>query len=458
MATTLSRRLGTADAAVLGLSAVFGAGIFAVFAPAAAVAGPWLLASVLLAAAVAGCSAASSADLATARDARAVGDGVPEGDPDSHDVGYDAARRSLHPAIGRLAGVAHLTGKIAVAAAAAGIFGTYVLPTRPLVVAIVVIAVMTGLNIVGVRPAPRAAWSLVGGIGAVLLVVVVVGLLGPGGAGTPSVSAATEQPVTMAPGLLPITRELGLFTGAGLVFFGFAGFSRIIGLGTELRTPSRTRARALAIVIGIATAAYLAVCGALLVGLGTDRLAVERSPLVALVDTGRAPALGVLVRIGAAVAAGSTLLAVLAAAAVAAAAMASRGDLPAVMARRCGSGAAWRADIAGMALAILVVVFAGTWGAIALTACALLVDFAVVNLAALRLPRAGRTWRMWLAGLGVVLCGVLALSMPPITVLITACALAGGWLLTTAVSVRSRRTDPVEHRAATPDPPDEQAA
>lgn len=441
VATTLGRRLGTADAVVLGLSAVLGAGIFAVFAPAAAVAGPWLMLSVVLAAAVAGCCAASAADLAASR----------EGETRDHDVGYDAARERLHPAVGRLCGVAHLTGEIAVAAAAAGIFGTYVLPTRPLVVAIVVIVVMTALNLFSVRPTPRAAWSLVGGIGAVLLVVVVVGLLGPGGAGTPSVSAATDQPVSMSPGLLPITRELGVFTGAGLIFFGFAGFSRVVGLGEELRAPTRTRGRAIAIVIGIATAAYLAVCGALLVGLGTDRLAVERSPLVALVDTGRAPALGVLVRIGAAVAAGSTLLAVLAAVAATTAAMAVRGDLPRIVARRCGSGAAWRADIAGMVLAILVVVLAGTWGAIALAACALLVDFVVVHLAALRLPRAGRTWRMWLAGFGVVLCGFLALSMPPRTVLITACAIGGGWLLTTAVSLRSRRAESQDGQAAAPD-------
>jgi hypothetical protein len=58
---------------------------------------------------------------------------------------------------------------------------------------------------------------------------------------------------------------------------------------------------------------------------------------------------------------------------------------------------------------------------------------------------------MWLAGVGVVLCGFLALSMPPRTVLITACAIGGGWLLTTAVSLRSRRAESQDGQAAAPD-------
>jgi hypothetical protein len=41
--------------------------------------------------------------------------------------------------------------------------------------------------------------------------------------------------------------------------------------------------------------------------------------------------------------------------------------------------------------------------------------------------------------------------MPPRTVLITACAIGGGWLLTTAVSLRSRRAESQDGQAAAPD-------
>ena len=49
----------------------------------------------------------------------------------------------------------------------------------------------------------------------------------------------------------------------------------------------------------------------LIVVLGADRLAQQMAPLAAVVDAGGAPGLGVIVRVGAAVAAGSALLSVL---------------------------------------------------------------------------------------------------------------------------------------------------
>ena len=62
----LARRLGTADAVVIGLGSMIGAGMFAVFAPAAHAAGRWLLAALALAAIVVYCNATSSARLAPA--------------------------------------------------------------------------------------------------------------------------------------------------------------------------------------------------------------------------------------------------------------------------------------------------------------------------------------------------------------------------------------------------------
>src|SRR3954469_13750876 len=144
------RRLGTADAVVLGLSAMLGTGGFAVWAPAAAAAGPWLLLSVLLAAVVAACNAASSADLAVVAHPGSSG-------------GYAYGYERLCPAAGRLAGVAFVVGKISSAAAAAGVFGGYVLPSAPLVAAIPAVLVVSALNSAGVRWTARGAYTLVGG-------------------------------------------------------------------------------------------------------------------------------------------------------------------------------------------------------------------------------------------------------------------------------------------------------
>jgi APA family basic amino acid/polyamine antiporter len=60
----LVRRLGTADAVVIGLGSMIGAGVFAAFAPAAEAAGSGLLVGLGIAAVVAYCNATASAQLA----------------------------------------------------------------------------------------------------------------------------------------------------------------------------------------------------------------------------------------------------------------------------------------------------------------------------------------------------------------------------------------------------------
>ncbi|NUR94441.1 MAG: amino acid permease, partial [Kribbellaceae bacterium] len=60
----LARRLGVGDAVVIGLGSMVGAGVFAVWAPAARAAGDGLLIGLVIAAVVAYCNAVSSAQLA----------------------------------------------------------------------------------------------------------------------------------------------------------------------------------------------------------------------------------------------------------------------------------------------------------------------------------------------------------------------------------------------------------
>ncbi len=398
------RRLGTADAVVLGLAAMLGTGVFAVWPAAAAAAGPWLLVAVVLAAVVAACNAASAADLAVAH-------------PESGG-GYVYGYERVSPAVGRLAGVAFLVGKIASAAAAAGVFGGYVLPSAPLVAAIPAVVVVTVLNIAGVRWTARGAYTLVGGTLVVLLAVVVIGLIA-GGSEVPP--AASDVLPTPGGGVF------GVLTAAGLIFFAFAGYARIATLAGEVVDPVRSIRRAVVIALGITLVTYLLVAVALLVGLGSARLATEPAPLVSLVDSAGANAVGVLVRVGAAVAAGSALLSVLVGVSRTAVAMSRRGDLAAGLGVIGGRGTPYRADAIGGLLAIGVTVLAGPSAAIALSACSVLVYYAVVNLAALRLPAGERSWSRWTAWLGLALCVGLALLLPLPQVLTTALALTLGW-------------------------------
>jgi len=410
---------------VLGLAAMLGTGVFAVWGPAAAAAGPWLLVAVLLAAVVATCNAASTADLAVAH-------------PESGG-GYVYGRERLRPAAGRLAGVAFLVGKTASAAAAALVFGWYVLPAAPLAVAVGVIVVGTALNVAGVRWTARSAWVLVGGTLLVLLVVVVSGLFGGSGdtAASPLPAAAPAPSEPMVGGGVA-----GVLTAAGLMFFAFAGYARIATLGEEVRDPGRTLRRAITIALGITLLTYLLVALALLVGLGSERLATEAAPLAALVDMGDAPALGVLVRVGAAVAAGSALLSVLVGVSRTALAMARRGELPAPLAAISARGTPWRADLAGGLVTVGIALTAGPIAAIALSACSVLVYYAVINLAALRLPSAQRRWPAWSSVLGLVLCLGLAVLLPARQVLVAAAALVVGWVVCTVIGRGTARRRP----------------
>ena len=412
MPESVQRRLGTADAVVLGLAAMLGTGVFAVWGPAAAAAGPWLLVAVVIAGLVAICNAASTADLAVAH-------------PESGG-GYVYGRERIAPGVGRLAGVAFLAGKSSSAAAAAGVFGSYVLPSQPVAAAVVVIMAVTALNTAGVRWTARGAYALVGGTLAVLLLVIASGLLGAG-EDTPAAAAVPTAEVAA-----PVAGgPLGAFTAAGLLFFAYAGYARIATLAEEVRDPTRTLRRAIEIALGIALFTYLLVGVALIVGLGIDRLATETAPLVTLVDMGPSPSLGVLVRVGAAVAAGSALLSVLVGVSRTGLAMARRGELPGALAVVGGRGTPWRADLAGGAVAIVIALLAGPAAAIALSACSVLVYYAVINLSALRLAPAERHWPMWMSWAGFLLCLALAVLLPLPQVAVTVVVLLVGWTAVT---------------------------
>ena len=437
MSELLQRRLGTSDAVVLGLAAMLGAGVFTVFSPAARTAGWWLPAAIALAGLVATCNACSTADLAA---------NLPESGG-----GYVYGRRYLAPWAGRVAGVAFLTGKTASAAAAAGVFAGYVLPGRPLWVALPLVVVVCALNTAGVRWTARGAWVLVPAVLAVLAMVVVTALFNRHTGDAVALNDPTAgleggfsaDPVAVTP--------LGVLTAAGLMFFAFAGYARMATLGEEVRDPERTLRRAIPIALGITLVTYLAVGGALLYALGAAGLAATEAPLATAVGVTGAPALGVLVRVGAAAAAASALLSVLVGVSRTTLAMARRGDLPHWLSAIGPRGTPWRADLAGGLVAAVLAVLAGPVPAIALSACCVLVYYAVNNLAALRLPRAARRWPSWTSVVGLLLCLLLAAVLPPTQVLATAAVLVVGVVVT---SVLSRRGPALGSREAGTDPGD----
>jgi APA family basic amino acid/polyamine antiporter len=85
----------------------------------------------------------------------------------------------------------------------------------------------------------------------------------------------------------------------------------------------------------------------------------------------------------------------------------------------------------GGLVTVVLAALVGPVAAIALSACSVLVYYAVINLAALRLPAQERSWPYWTSVLGLVMCVGLAALLPTRQVVTTAVALAVGWTLCT---------------------------
>src|SRR5215471_6870029 len=110
----LARRLGTGDAVLIGLGSMIGAGVFAVFGPAAKAAGSGLLLGLGLAAVIAYCNALASAQLAAVY-------------PTSGGT-YIYGRERLGPWWGFTAGWGFVVGKTASCAAIALTVASYAVP------------------------------------------------------------------------------------------------------------------------------------------------------------------------------------------------------------------------------------------------------------------------------------------------------------------------------------------
>src|SRR3954454_418879 len=228
----LARRLGTGDAVVIGLGSMIGAGVFAAFGPAARVAGSGLLIGLLIAGVIAYCNAVSSARLAAVY-------------PESGGT-YIYGQRRLGPFWGYLAGWAFVVGKTASCAAMALTFGTYVDSHHARLLAIIAVAVLTGVNYFGIQ---KSAW-LTRVIVAVTLTVLVFVVAACSFGGHLAVHHLSPFPGS---GVRDVLQS------AGLLFFAFAGYARIATLGEEVRDPARTIPRAITTALVVTFLVYAAV-------------------------------------------------------------------------------------------------------------------------------------------------------------------------------------------------------
>ncbi len=386
---------------------MIGAGIFAAPGPAAAAAGSWLLLGLVLAAVVAYCNATSSAQLAAMY-------------PESGGT-YVYARERLGGYWGFLAGWSFVVGKTASLSAMALTFGAYVAPGYARPIAVGAVVALTVVNYLGVEKTARLTRLIVALVLATLAVVVAATWLG-GSSSLGNLDRALPQ------------GPYGVLQSGGLLFFAFAGYARLATLGEEVRDPQVTIPKAIPLALGLVVAIYAIVLGGALLAVGPTTLAQVPAPLVAAVEGSRWPTLAPAVQVGAAVAAVGVLLSLLAGVSRTTLSMARRRELPGFLdAVHPTHRTPYRAELTAGAVVCAIVLAADLRGAIGFSSFAVLTYYGLTNASAWTLTGDERRWPRWIAGLGVVLCGVLAVTLPPIAVLGGTVLLALGslaWLLT----------------------------
>ena len=413
----LARRLGTGDAVVIGLGSMMGAGVFAVWAPAARSAGAALLVGLVLAAFVAYCNAVASAQLAAVY-------------PMSGGT-YVYGRERLGEWWGFAAGWAFVIGKTASCAAMALTFASYAVVGPVWVqrlVALAAVLAMVMLNCRGVTRTALVTRVLVGCTGLALAVFV---------------AACLSSPVASTSHLRDWSdaTPYGVLQAAGLLFFAFAGYARIATMGEEVRDPRTTIPRAIPLALAVTVVVYVLVGVSALSVAAAGLLADSTSPLATAASAAGRDAVAPVVRVGAAVASLGALLALMAGIGRTSLAMAREGDLPRWLAAvHPRHRVPHHAELLLGGVVGVLVLTTDLRGALGFSSFGVLVYYAIANASAYTQPASDRRWPRWLNVVGGAGCLVLAAALPVGSVLLGAAVAGAGLLGRRLVAVSASRS------------------
>ncbi len=209
----LDRSLGLGSVFTLAVGAMLGSGIFVLPGMAAAIAGPWVCLSYLLAGLLVLPAMLSKAELSTAMP---VAGGT-----------YVYVERSMGPWMGTITGIGNwftLSAKTAFALVGLGGYLTIFSNADPKTVSLSILLVMITLNILGASKA-----SL---LQAIVVTACIGGLLAFAVMGGVQVNPQLHEPA------FP-NGAMGIFGGAAFVFVSYAGVTKICSVAEEVKNPER---------------------------------------------------------------------------------------------------------------------------------------------------------------------------------------------------------------------------
>jgi len=377
----------------IGVAAMLGAGVFYVWTPAFELAGSWLILSLLIAGVVATLNGLVTAQLAMQLP---VSGGI-----------YAYAGHYRGPYLGFLAGWLFVTGKTASAAAIAYIAASYLAPDYAREIAAGLVAIFTAIIVSGIRVAA--------GVSIAISLTVILGVVW---FAAPRKISASWPIFETDPSLM------GIATAAGLFFFAFAGYARMATLGEEARNPTRTIPRAIVGALWIVFVIYLMVALAITPALQNASV-IPDAPLQLLSSAESASVMVVL----AVVASLGSLMAILAGLSRTTLAMGRSRDLPLVLSRVSShTKGPVVAEITVAMAAIALIFFTNPLWLVGLSSAGVLTYYAIGHLSALAQPPAQRFLPTVVPTLGLVLCGLLVITLPAASLIAAAASALVGTL------------------------------
>lgn len=378
----LKPTLGLFDSATIGIGAIIGGGIFVVTGIVAGLAGPALVLSIVLAAAIAMLTALSFVELTAWLPA--------EGSV------YEYAHRLVSPFAGFLAGWMWLVSNTFAGAAVSLGFAFYLnalFPGMPAnLVAAALCIIFTAVNYVGVRQSAIVNNLLVSAKVVILMIFVA--------AGFSHVSSSNFIPF--------FPSGTGVLYGAYFIFFAYGGFARVAVVAEEVKDARRTVPRAMMLSLAISTVLYLLV-GTVAVGLvGASALGRSSFPLVQAISVVGNPILTYILSFGGMIATASVLLTSILGVSRVAFAMARRKDLPPALSRlHSAYGTPYLSVLISGGLMIVLVLFFDLTAVVAVSTLAQLFYYGSANASALRLKTRTRQYPRFLPAIGLGTCALL---------------------------------------------------
>jgi APA family basic amino acid/polyamine antiporter len=249
----LDRSLGLSAVFTLAVGSMLGSGIFVLPGIAAAIAGPWVCLSYLIAGLFVLPALMSKAELATAMP---VAGGT-----------YSYVERSLGPWMGTITGLGNwftLSAKTAFALVGLGGYLTIFSDANPTTVSLSILAIMITLNILG---ASKAAL-----LQTVVVFVCIAGLIIFVAAGSISADTSLQHP--------PLPKgAMGILGGAGFVFVSYAGVTKICSVAEEVKNPERNIPLAMFLAQATVMTLYALVSWVITANVPFESMATDVAPM-----------------------------------------------------------------------------------------------------------------------------------------------------------------------------------